>query len=355
MTAADLRSDTVTRPCREMRAAMARAEVGDDVYGEDPSIRALEEHTAQLLDKEAGVFFPSGTQSNLAALLTHCRRGDEYIACEYCHIYRYEAGGGAALGGISPCPLPADARKGLSAESVAAAIKEDDPHFPRTRLLCMENTMSGIVQDETMMRAAVDAAHRRGLRTHLDGARLMNAAVAQNTSAKKLCEYFDSVSLCLSKGLGAPAGTMLCGESGFIREARRNRKLLGGGMRQSGILAAAGLWALEHNIARLQQDHELAEELARGLTNISAVKENAVSCDTNMVHFAPAPADYAPLRQHWEAHGVLVGGSDCVFRLVTHRDITQEGIAVAIAVAAEYYKSRPPSQSSAAGSAKNVV
>lgn len=343
MTVADLRSDTVTRPCREMRAAMARAEVGDDVYGEDPTTRALEEQTATLLGKEAGVFFPSGTQSNLAALLTHCHRGDEYITGEYYHVYRYEAGGAAVLGGISPCPLPTDANGGLSVELISAAIKEDDPHFPRTQLLCMENTVSGVVQDETMMRAAVHAAHRRGLRAHLDGARLMNAAVAQNTSAQKLSEYFDSVSLCLSKGLGAPVGTVLCGDSNFAREARRNRKLLGGGMRQSGVLAAAGLWALEHNVARLRQDHELAEELAHGLTSIPAVEKTAVSCNTNMVRFAPAAADYAPLQRYWGSHGVLVGGSDCVFRLVTHLDITQKEITTAISAAAKYYENRSSS------------
>ncbi len=339
-TTIDLRSDTVTQPCLAMRQAMAHAPVGDDVYGEDPTVCALEERAADLLGKEAGVFFPTGTQSNLAALLSHCGRGDEYITGDRYHVYRYEAGGAAVLGGISPCPLTTDTRGGLSVDAVLAAIKDDDSHFPRTRLLCLENTVSGMVQDAAEIEAVVNAAHGRGLCVHLDGARLMNAAVAQNTSAQKLAAGFDSVSLCLSKGLGAPAGTVLCGETDFTREARRNRKILGGGMRQSGILAAAGLWALENNIERLQEDHSLAEALACGLAEIPAVNAGAVWSDTNMVFFAPEAADRLPLRRHWAERGIQSGEQEPAFRLVTHLDLTREDIAKTITAAAEYYDSR---------------
>ena len=221
----DLRSDTVTRPSAAMREAMARTEVGDDVYGEDPAARRLEECAAAMLGKERAVFFPSGTQSNLAAALAHCGRGDEYLVGDCYHIYRCEAGGAAALGGISPFPLKTGEDGGLTAEQIAAAVKEDDSHFPRTALLCLENTVSGAAQDEKKMQAAVAAARERGLRAHLDGARLFNAAVEQDIAAKQLAAPFDSVSVCLSKGLGAPAGTMLCGEEAFCETARRLRKL----------------------------------------------------------------------------------------------------------------------------------
>ena len=338
-TIIDLRSDTVTRPCRAMREAMAQASVGDDVYGEDPSVSALEERAAALLGKEEGVFFPSGTQSNLAALLSHCDRGDEYITGERYHVYCYEAGGAAVLGGISPCPLTTDARGGLSMQDVIDAIKEDDSHFPRTRLLCMENTVSGMTQDTAAVDNIVKAARAHGLRAHLDGARLMNAAVAQNIKARELVAVFDSVSLCLSKGLGAPVGTVLCGDAAFIYKARRNRKILGGGMRQSGILAAAGLWALENNIARLQEDHRRAEELARGLMAISAIDKNMISWDTNMVYFKPLATDHALLQNYWKTRGIYVSSAP-TFRLVTHLDISDENIKDTIAAAAEYYESR---------------
>lgn len=344
----DLRSDTVTSPGKAMRDAMARAPVGDDVYGEDPTVRALEERVAELLGKAAGAFFPSGTQSNLSALLSHCRRGDEYLVGARYHIYCNEAGGGAVLGGLVPCPLATDERGGLSTENVLAAIKEDDSHFPRTQLLCMENTVCGMVQDAEKMAEVVNAARGRGLRVHLDGARLMNAAVAQDIPAQKLSAVFDSVSFGLSKGLGAPAGTVLAGDADFICAARRWRKMLGGGMRQSGILAAAGLWALENNIERLRKDHQLAEELAHGLMKISVPDKSApdesasgaVSWNTNMVYFAPAAEDHEPLRAHWEARGILVGNQRPAFRMVTHLDITQENIADVIAAAKEYYNSR---------------
>ncbi len=336
----DLRSDTVTKPGVAMRAAMAQAAVGDDVYGEDPTVRELEERAAELLGKKAGLFFPSGTQSNLAALLSHCRRGDEYIAGDIYHVYRYEAGGAAVLGGISPCPLATGARGELAAQTVAAAVKDDDPHFPRTRLLCMENTVSGTAQDLAETKAAVAAARRRGLLAHLDGARLMNASIAQNIPAKKLAAPFDSVSLCLSKGLGAPAGTVLCGGKEFIGKARRNRKILGGGMRQAGIIAAAGMYALENNIERLHDDHQLAEELAQGLAEIAGTNGATVSLGTNMIFYAPAAADHSPLRHHLKGCGVLVGDGRPAFRMVTHLDVSRKDIAKTVAAFAKYYKSR---------------
>ncbi|MGI9306396.1 MAG: low-specificity L-threonine aldolase [Gammaproteobacteria bacterium] len=334
-TAVDLRSDTVTRPTPAMREAMARAPVGDDVYGEDPTVRALEERAAALLGKESAAFFPSGTQANLAALLAHCGRGDEYITGGGYHVYAYEAGGAAVLGGVSPCPVAADGRGGLPPDAVLAAIKNDDPHYPRTRLLCLENTAGGIPQEAAKMNFLVRAARKRGLRAHLDGARLMNAAVALKTDAKKLSAVFDSVSMCLSKGLGAPAGTVLCGGAAFMLEARRCRKILGGGMRQAGILAAAGLWALENNIERLREDHKLAKKLARGLAEIAG--KNAVSSETNMAYFTPAETDRVPLFRHWKKRGILAGAPSPAMRLVTHLDVSEKGVDAAISAAAEYY------------------
>ena len=336
----DLRSDTVTRPSAAMREAMARAEVGDDVYGEDPAARRLEECAAAMLGKERAVFFPSGTQSNLAAALAHCGRGDEYLVGDCYHIYRCEAGGAAALGGISPFPLKTGEDGGLTAEQIAAAVKEDDSHFPRTALLCLENTVSGAAQDEKNMQAAVAAARERGLRAHLDGARLFNAAVEQDIAARQLAAPFDSVSVCLSKGLGAPAGTMLCGEEAFCETARRLRKLLGGGMRQVGILAAAGLWALQNNIVRLRDDHRHAEALAGGLAAIDGVDGAAVSQRTNMIYFRPAPEDREPLRRHLAKRDIQIGEAGGAYRLVTHLDIAPDDIAAVVSAAADYYSRR---------------
>ncbi len=324
----DLRSDTVTRPGPAMRAAMAAAEVGDDVFGDDPTVLRLQDRMAALFGCEAALFFPSGTQSNLAALMSHCQRGEEYIVGQEAHTYRYEAGGGAVLGSIQPQPLANRPDGSLDLAEVAAAIKPDDPHFARTRLVALENTIGGRVLARTYLDAATALARARGLSTHLDGARIFNAAVKLGMPVAELCRGFDSVSVCLSKGLGAPAGTVLVGTRPVIERARRARKILGGAMRQAGIIAAAGLYALEHHVARLAEDHANAERLAAGLAAIRGVEVEPPQ--TNMV-FVRIPADRTgALKAHLEAAGVLalVGPRT---RLATHLDVAADGIDRAVA------------------------
>jgi threonine aldolase len=314
----DLRSDTVTRPSAGMRRAMAEAEVGDDVFGDDPTVNRLQERAAGLFGFEAALFFPTGTQSNLAALMSHCQRGDEAIVGMEAHTYRYEAGGGAVLGSIQPQAIVNRADGTLDLAEVEAAIKPDDPHFARTRLLALENTITGRVIARRYFDEALGLAKRRGLATHLDGARIFNAAVKLRTPVKELCRGFDSVSACLSKGLGAPAGTMLMGSNDVIARARRARKILGGVMRQAGILAAAGLYALEHNVERLAEDHANAERLARGI--------GAEPPQSNMVFVQSAPG----LVEHLAQHGVIVLPA-ARLRLVTHLDVDAGGIDRAVA------------------------
>jgi threonine aldolase len=288
--AIDLRSDTVTRPDAAMREAMARAEVGDDVYGDDPTVNALEASAAALLGKEAAVFCTSGTQANLCAMLSHCQRGEEVIAGRGYHVLAAEAGGCAALGGIVPCAIPVGPDGGLDPKDIAEAVKPDDPHHPISRLLSLENTMGGRVQTLERLRTAAATARNHGLSVHLDGARLMNAAVALGIDAKDLAACADTVTLCLSKGLGAPAGTVLAGPAALIARARRQRKLLGGAMRQAGVLAACGLHALEHNVARLADDHANARRLAEGLADLPGFTVDLDGCQTNMV-FVDLPED----------------------------------------------------------------
>ena len=284
----DLRSDTVTRPTPAMREAMARAEVGDDVYGEDPTVNALEARAAARLGLEASLFVASGTQANLCALLTHCGRGDEYIAGHVAHTYRFEGGGAAALGGIQPQPVPFEPDGTLDLAACAAAVKPDDPHFARTRLLCLENTQGGKPLPVDYLPRARDFCDARGLTLHLDGARLFNAAVAGGVAAADIARHADSVAFCLSKGLGAPAGSLLVGTADFVRRARRWRKVLGGGMRQAGILAAAGLFALDHHVDRLREDHDRAARLAQGLREVAGGAHAAgISRHTNMVFVGP--------------------------------------------------------------------
>ncbi len=272
---ADFRSDTVTRPTPGMRAAMAAAEVGDDVFGDDPSVNALEAQAAALLGFEAALFVPSGTQSNLVGVMTHCARGDEYIVGQDAHTYRYEAGGAAVLGSVQPQPI-LNARDGtLPLDDIEAAIKPDDAHFARSRLIALENTIGGKVLPAGYTQAVRELADRRGLALHLDGARLWNAAVKSGVAPRDIARGFDSVSVCLSKGLGAPVGSLLCGGRDFIRAARRWRKMLGGGMRQAGILAAAGSYALDHHIARLADDHANAARLAAGLAQARGARRRA--------------------------------------------------------------------------------
>jgi len=332
----DLRSDTVTRPGEAMRRAMAEAEVGDDVYGEDATVNALEQRAATLLGKEAGLYVASGTQSNLLALLAHCQRGEEYIAGETYHSYAEEGGGASVLGGIAVHPLAIDARGAITPEQVESAIKPDDFHYPVTRLVCLENTVSGHVQPLEQHRAIAAVARRHGLSVHLDGARLMNAAVALGRPAAEVADCADSVSLCLSKGLGAPVGSVLSGPKDFIARARRSRKMLGGGMRQAGILAAAGLYALDHHIDRLAEDHANAKRLAEGLAACKGLEVDAP--ETNMVFIAPAEEDLEPLRAHLATRGIIIAAQRPKTRLVTHLDVTPGDVDRVIEAFGAFYK-----------------
>ena len=302
---------------------MAAAEVGDDVYGEDPTVNRLQAVCAERLGFEAGLFVASGTQSNLAALLAHCRRGDEYIAGQDAHTYRFEGGGAAVLGGIQPQPLAFQDDGTLSLEAIEAAIKPDDFHFAKTRLVCLENTQGGKPIGPAYFASVAALASSRGLKVHLDGARLFNAAVALDVEARQIARHCDSVSVCLSKGLGAPAGSVLCGDADFIDAARRWRKVLGGGMRQAGVLAAAGLYALEHNVARLADDHRRAAQLAAGLgeIGIDAVRH------TNMVFLDRV--DLATMVARMAQSGVRVSGP----RWVVHLDVNDADIRRAVKAA----------------------
>ena len=336
----DLRSDTVTRPTPEMLEAMVSAPLGDDVYGGDPTVKALEDKAAERLGKEAGLFFPSGTQSNLAALMAHCGRGDEFITGDRFHIFHDEAGGGAVLGSIAATPLPTDARGMIDAEAVAATIKPDNPHYVRTRLVTLENTCSGRVAPQDGIQAVIDIAREHGLATHLDGARLMNAAVALDVEPSTLTDGFDSVSLCLSKGLCAPVGTVLCGSRDFIARAYRNRKILGGAMRQSGVLAACGIVALDNNVARLAEDHANANTLANGLAALPGLTVDLDAVETNMVFITPSPEDHEPLRRFVQEKCILIGGQKPTIRLVTHNDVSADEIGQVIEHFTAFYTNR---------------
>lgn len=330
----DLRSDTVTRPTPAMREAMSRAEVGDDVWGDDPSVAALEAAVAERAGMPSALFFPSGTQSNLTALLTHCQRGEAFIAGEFSHLYRDEGGGASALAGVSPEPLPHEPDGGLALDRLRGAVKGEDIHHARTRLLALENTFRGRVLPGAYVAEATSLAHDLGLVAHLDGARLFNAAVATGRPLAALCEGFDSVSLCLSKGLGAPAGSLLLGNEAFIARARRWRKTLGGGMRQVGILAAGCHHALEHHVARLAEDHAHAVLLAEGLAGLDEVEVRA--CDTNMVFVALPEAHRGGLQAHLAERGILIAASP-VTRLVTHLDVTREDVERVIGETGRYF------------------
>lgn len=321
----DLRSDTVTRPTAAMREAMLRAPVGDDVYGDDPTVNALQERLAQDLGFEAGLFLPSGTQSNLVALLAHCGRGDEYLVGMEAHTYKYEGGGAAVLGSIQPQPIVQSGDGTLPLDVAEAAIKPDDPHFARTRLLCLETTWHGRALPLQYLADARALCDRRGLALHLDGARLYNAAAACGVPAHDVTRPFDSVSVCLSKGLGAPVGSVLVGTRELVDRARRWRKMAGGGMRQAGILAAAGLHALDHHVGRLAEDHARARQLADALRGCSAV--TAVEQHTNMVFVDAAPGALADLRDAMDARRVRLSVGDSPrLRLVLHLDVDDAGV-----------------------------
>jgi threonine aldolase len=332
----DLRSDTVTRPTPAMREAMTAAEVGDDVYGEDPTVNALQQRLADDLGFEAGLFVPSGTQSNLLALMSHCERGDEYLVGADAHTYKFEGGGAAVLGSIQPQPIPHDVDGTLPLDKLAAAIKPIDPHFARTKLLALENTWHGRVLPPDYLRAAHDFARERGLALHLDGARLFNAAVAGGVPAREIARHFDSVSVCLSKGLGAPVGSVLVGSAGLIDKARRWRKVTGGGWRQAGILAAAGMHALDHHVARLADDHARAARLAEGLREVAGVE--LLGQYTNMV-FVSVPAERLhDLDVHLQAAHIRISiGYLPTLRLVTHLDIDDDGVQRTLEAFARFF------------------
>ena len=337
----DLRSDTVTQPTAAMKQAMLAAPLGDDVFGDDPTVNALQSRLAGMLGLEAALFMPTGTQSNLCALLAHCQRGDEYIVGQMAHCYRWEAGGAAVLGSVQPQPLAHQPDGTLALADIEAAIKPDDAHFARTRLLALENTLGGQRLPQAYLQAATDLARRHGLATHLDGARLFNAATAQAAEAmgstapsaeaiaqeaRRIAGCFDSVSVCFSKGLGAPVGSVLCGSAAFIQRAHRIRKMAGGGMRQAGMLAAAALHALDHHVARLADDHALAQRLASALADVPGLQVEAPHTNIVFVDLVgEARERSAALLAHLAAHGVQATG---LYRLrfVTHLGVDAAGV-----------------------------
>ncbi len=330
----DLRSDTVTRPSAAMRAAMNAADVGDDVYGDDPTVNRLQEYAADLFGYEAALFAPSGTQSNLLALLAHCGRGDEYLVGQEAHTYKYEGGGAAVLGSIQPQPIINQADGSLALADIAAYIKPDDIHFARTKLLALENTIGGRVLPLDYLKQATTLAHERGLATHMDGARICNAAVKLGVSPRAAVAGFDSVSVCLSKGLGAPVGSVLCGTKPLIKEATRWRKMLGGGMRQAGMIAAGGLYALEHNIARLAQDHDNAVYFAAELSKLKGIQ---VSAPQTNIFYVDIPADACRgLNDVLQLTRIRVSMSPRL-RIVTHMDASRDDIDRAITVFGDFF------------------
>ncbi|MBE3039229.1 MAG: low-specificity L-threonine aldolase [Chloroflexi bacterium] len=334
----DLRSDTVTKPTPAMREAMAKAEVGDDVYGEDPTVNRLQEMAAEMMGKEAGLFVASGTMGNLAGVLAHCQRGDEVIVGNKAHTFLFEAGGISVLGGVHSCQLPNQPDGSLALEDIEAAIRPDDPHDPITRLICLENTHNrcgGTYQTPEYMNRVSEFARGRGLSVHLDGARIFNAAAVQGIKAKELAGPVDSVTFCLSKGLCAPVGSVLCGSKEFIRKAHRLRKMLGGGMRQAGILAAAGIVALETMTGRLSEDHARARKLADGLKQVPGLVLDPEVPATNMVFLSLTPevkSDTSEVIEKLKRRGILAGVTgQRSFRLVLHYWIDDTGVKKTVA------------------------
>jgi len=338
MKTIDLRSDTVTRPSEAMRHAMALAEVGDDVYGEDPTVNALEALAARMLEMEGALFVPSGTMSNLLALLSHCGRGDEYICGQHAHLYRWEGGGAAVFGGIQPQPIEFEPDGTLDLVKVAEVVKPRDYHHAVTRLLCLENTQGGRVLPLDYLDQARECARSNGLSLHLDGARIFNAAVALQVPVSEIASGFDSVSVCLSKGLGAPVGSVLCGSAELVAKARRWRKVAGGGMRQAGVLAAAGIHALQHNVERLAEDHRNAEELSAKLAGIEGLEVSPAH--TNMLFVTPPAGTADRLREALAAEGILLGRGDKI-RLVTHLDVTDDDVERTVAAFRHFFAVAP--------------
>ncbi|MBC3271884.1 low-specificity L-threonine aldolase [Pseudomonas sp. SWRI81] len=331
MSVIDLRSDTVTQPTPAMLDAMTAADTGDDVYGEDPTVNRLEAELAKRLGFAAALFVPTGTMSNLLGLMAHCERGDEYIVGQQAHTYKYEGGGAAVLGSIQPQPLEVQADGSLDLDQVAAAIKPNDFHFARSRLLALENTMQGKVLPLDYLARARRFTQDHGLQLHLDGARLYNAAVKLGVDAREITQYFDSVSVCLSKGLGAPVGSVLCGSVELIGKARRLRKMVGGGMRQAGLLAAAGLYALDHHVERLADDHANAQRLADGLREAGFVVEPV---QTNMVYVQMG--DKAEALKAFAGERAIKLSAAARLRMVTHMDVNRAQIEQVIATFIEF-------------------
>ncbi|HVE54675.1 MAG TPA: low-specificity L-threonine aldolase [Ramlibacter sp.] len=346
MKPVDLRSDTVTQPTAGMRAAMAAAPLGDDVFGDDPSVNALQEQVAGMLGFEAALFVPTGTQGNLCGILAHCQRGDEYIVGQMQHSYRWEGGGAAVFGSVQPQPLEHQPDGSLALAAIEAAIKPDDPHFARTRLLALENTLGGKLLPFDYLQQATALARAKGLATHLDGARLFNAAVAQaartggdaRSEARRIAGLFDSVSVCFSKGLGAPVGSALCGGKDLIARARRIRKMAGGGMRQSGVLAAAAGYALQNQVERLAEDHALARRLADALQGIEGLQVEPPQTNILFVDLVGAARERsAELLPHLQRAGVLATGLYRM-RFVTHLDVDSAGVDRAVAAIRSFFR-----------------
>ncbi len=338
--AIDFRSDTVTKPTDAMRRVMAAAPVGDDVYGDDPTINRLESVAAERLGQEAGLFVSSGTQGNLLAILTHCQRGEEYIAGMRSHAYLEEAGGGAVLASVQPQPIENQPDGTLDLGAVEAAIKPDDFHLAITRLLCLENTFFGTPLALSYIKEAGSLASKHGLRFHLDGARVFNAAVRLGVAADEIAGSFDSVSACLSKGLGAPIGSILAGDRDFVARARRWRKMLGGGTRQAGIIAAAGLYALEHHVDRLEEDHARAERLAAALMDIDELDVQPCPLRTNMLFISMATDKRQGLAHFMHDRGILITVEGDPIRIVTHLDISDADITTTVDAFKHYFSGR---------------
>ncbi|QRN02768.1 low-specificity L-threonine aldolase [Legionella sp. MW5194] len=333
----DFRSDTVTQPTAGMMKAMMGAESGDDVFGEDPTVKMLESILAERAAMEAAVFAPSGTQTNLMAIMAHCERGDEYIVGQTAHTYVWEGGGAAVLGSVQPQPLDFETDGTLSLSKVALVIKPVEDHHPRSRLLCLENTLSGKALPLDYLKTIPSFCREHGLSAHLDGARVFNAVVHSGVELHEISRHFDSISICLSKGLGAPVGSVLCGSRELIGKARRWRKVLGGGMRQAGLLAAAGIYALEHHVARLQEDHDHALLLAEQLAGIESIQVESVA--TNVL-FVKAAKNYPQLQAHLQSQGIVWPknpNKSGQLRLVTHLDIDRDGIERTIQEVKKFY------------------
>jgi len=334
----DFRSDTVTRPTQKMREAMAGAEVGDDVYGDDPTINSLQAYAAERLGFEAALFTATGTQANLLAIMAHCGRGDEYLCGQTAHNYRFEGGGAAVLGSVQPQPIENEPDGSISLEKARAAIKPDDSHFAITRLLSLENTIGGKVLSLEYQRQARAFCDEHNLQLHLDGARVFNAAVESDCDVTGITRHYDSVSVCLSKGLGAPVGSLLLGSEAFIERAKRLRKMLGGGMRQAGILAAAGRIALEQGPLRLQEDHDNARYLSAGLAEIPQLEIIPDSTRTNIVFAHCRLGKAEELREYLAGQGILIKAGDPI-RFVTHLDVNKSDVDALLGTIRQFYQS----------------